>query len=306
MIETVDALREALAGSPLAERDALELPVLDGREKALAIDATPASALEDWHQARARLDQTGRWPLLTTSWNGGSSFAARVEGADCFSRFYFEEAPDAADVSPRSILDRSRPVDPFAFVEALAAEVLEYEESEEPVESILDLEIEQTARAVGAAPGRAEVLAAEPKTRFELDRWLLDWELAHGGVRNPGSFRPEWFEPDHVFLLLLPTASGWESLAYLNWYGTSDFGSESYIALGRSWQRRFGAELVAHYGTMLQCLVGDPPSDARAAWTVAREHDLAGPCTIGLSGDALRHYAQALVGHERWFLHDRP
>lgn len=54
-------------------------------------------------------------------------------------------------------------------------------------------------------------------------------------------------------------------MAYLRWYGTSDYGAEHYIALGRSWERRFGAELVAHYGTMLQRLVSRPPETIQDA-----------------------------------------
>jgi hypothetical protein len=57
---------------------------------------------------------------------------------------------------------------------------------------------------------------------------------------------------------------------------------------------------------MLQCLVSRPPQTVQDAWTVAREHDLAGECTLALPGIRLRDYARALIGWDRWFLHERP
>jgi hypothetical protein len=105
--------------------------------------------------------------------------------------------------------------------------------------------------------------------------------------------------------LFLPCSNGWDALAYIHWYGSYD-GSENYIALGRSWEERFGAELVAHHGTMLQCLVSRPPQTIEEAWPLACEHDLVAECTLALSGISLRDYTRALVGWDRWFLHERP
>jgi hypothetical protein len=92
----------------------------------------------------------------------------------------------------------------------------------------------------------------------------------------------------------------------MHWYGTSDFGAEHYVALGRQWETRHGARLVAHYGTMIQCLVERPPASPIEAWSLACEHDLAAPCTLALPGIPLRDYARALAGWDRWFLHERP
>ncbi|WP_291467436.1 DUF4253 domain-containing protein [Acidovorax sp.] len=74
----------------------------------------------------------------------------------------------------------------------------------------------------------------------------------------------------------------------------------------RGWRELHGAELWAHYGTMLEFAVGRPPRDFDTALALAREHDLAAPCTLALPGIALRHHALGLVGHGTWFLHERP
>lgn len=177
---------------------------------------------------------------------------------------------------PQGLIRKSRQVDVDAFIEALAESRSEYETPSET----LDYEMEATRYACGREPAREAIAQNTFKTTYDLDRWLLDWELAIGGVNEPKNARFDWFEPDNAFLLLLPTASSWET--------------------------RFGAELIAHYGTMLQCLVARPPRDAQDAWEVAREHDLAAECTLALPGTAVRHYAQGLVGHNRWFLHERP
>ena len=78
------------------------------------------------------------------------------------------------------------------------------------------------------------------------------------------------------------------------------------IALLRSWRERFGAELVAHWGNMLQLVVEHPPTDADTAWELAWEQTLVAPCTIWLPGTPLREYARSLIGANRWFLHERP
>jgi hypothetical protein len=70
----------------------------------------------------------------------------------------------------------------------------------------------------------------------------------------------KWFEPDNCSLLLLPTASSEEVLAYVSFYGgEGPGGHERLIALLRSWRERYGAEMVACWGTMLQLQVNAPP-----------------------------------------------
>jgi hypothetical protein len=212
------------------------------------------------------------------------------------------EAPNPVDVSPRGLCALSKAADLPAFLSAMSDRRNEYDYLSEAI----PFELEDTTSRCGSAPSRAELERLKVSTDHDLERVLLEFELANGASINPEDSRHAWFQPDYAALLLLPTRDSSESLAYLNWFGTSDFGSEHYIALLRSWQERFGAELVAHYGTMLQFLVSRPPTRLEDAWPLACEHDLAGGSTLGPPGIKVRDYARALIGWDRWFLHDRP
>lgn len=201
-----------------------------------------------------------------------------------------------------TLIERSRSVDVPAFLDMLADAQAQYDD----VLEALPCELEDTARVCGSAPDPSALDSAALGSCHHLDRWLLDWELGNGRTGDPSEMRLEWFTPDTAFVIFLPTSSSWETLAYLNWCGTNCHGTEYFIALGKSWEQRFGAELVADYGTMLQCLVSRPPADPHEAWELAREHDLAAPSNLALPGLPMRHYARGLVGHDRWFLHERP
>jgi hypothetical protein len=118
----------------------------------------------------------------------------------------------------------------------------------------------------------------------------------------------EWFTPTGAtFLLFLPTPGGFEAPAYLSFYGMDGpAGSARLIALLRDWKRQFGAELVAHWGTMLQFIVERPPADADEAWDIAWQHDVIANSLLGQSGVEIRHHAAMLMRERRWFLHERP
>lgn len=77
-------------------------------------------------------------------------------------------------------------------------------------------------------------------------------------------------------------------------------------AVLRSWGKRFGAEIVAAWGTMLQFVVARPPVTLDEALDLAFEHDRVAPSTLPLPGVAIRDHARALLHRDTWFLHDRP
>jgi len=304
MIASTRDLSRVLAGSPLEGREIVEVPVLDTGEVAYAIEISSAEVESAWRVARGLLPRTQRWPVATTFWTAvdGSAWTDWALEADFFSRFYYEEAPNPVDVSPRALCALANTINPPEFLALKAARRDEASYFEE----MMPHELEETKTRCGSAPTRSELEAAHVYTERDLQRFLLDWEDSHGASINPEDFRQQWFEQDPSALLFLPTYNGWDTLAYMHWYGTSDHGAENYIALGQSWQKKFGAELVAHYGTMLQCLVSRPPTAQQDAWELASEHDLAGPCTLASPCIRLRDYARALVGWDRWFLHERP
>jgi hypothetical protein len=297
-------LSRILAGSLLESRDIAEVPVLNTGEMAYAIQISSAEVESAWRIARGLLPRTQRWPVATTFWAAadGSTWTDRVLEADFFSRFYYEEAPNPVDVSPRALCARANAINLPEFLALKAARRAEGSNLEET----MAYELEETKTRCGSAPNRSELKAAQVSTERDLEHFLLDWEHSHGVSIDPNDSRQQWFEQNPSALLFLPTPNGWDTLAYLHWFGTSDYGAENYIALGQSWEKKFGAELVAHYGTMLQCLVSRPPTTVQDAWELACEHDLAGGCTLALPCIRLRDYARALVGWDRWFLHERP
>lgn len=312
MIDSIESFTKHLVGTPLAGRKLVELPILDTPEQAYAIETSLADMVELWKIARALVPQTGRWPVITTSWGSGNLSASEaILEEDFFSRFYFEEAPNVNDVSPRALLGAADHIDADAFIGRMKQQREQQRAEHDDFDERIDYALEDTERRSGSAPSRKEVTDARIdgraiNTAYQLDRWLLDWEQAHGGSGDPEMARHAWFEQEPVILLFLPTPHCWDALAYLNWFGTSDFGSEHYIALGRAWEKKFGAELFAHFGTMLECFVSRPPVKVQEAWELAQQHDLAASCTLALSGTALRHYAMGLLNYDRWFLHERP
>ena len=307
-IDSLTELQALLSVSPLADRDIAELDVLDTGEKAFALEISGAEVESAWRIARELLPQTARWPVVSTFWSGSrTSWPEKLAAEDFFSRFYYEEAPNTADVSPRGLIAAAERVDPQVMLEALLQERDRYES----VEEALEYQLEDTLSRYGSVPTAAEIANAELngsaiQTPSQLERWLLDWELKQEGSGKPEYARQDWFVQDPSVLLWLPTPHSWETLAYLNWYGTSDFGSEYYIALGKQWTQQYGAELVAHYGTMLQYFVSQPPATPEQAWELAIQQDLVAPCTLALPGISVRNHAIGLVNYNRWFLHERP
>ena len=251
MINTASALGNTLSGTQLADRAIIELPILDTEECAYAIRISDPEIESSWRFARSLVTETGRWPLVVTCWGGrpGTSWEDQVREEDLFSRwFYRETSPDKQDVSPAAILRAADSIDVAAFLDREAAT----RDKQWPLERAMEYDLQSTESLCGTAPSRSEVQAASLDGRpvtsaFDLDRWLLQWERARGASRNPQNARSQWFPPGLAVLLFLPTSNSWDSLAYKHWYGMFR-GAPYYVALGRHWRQRFGAELVCKIG----------------------------------------------------------
>ncbi len=308
MIDSLDSLRSLMTGSPLEGREVLRLEVPGSDQTVLAIQIKADEVESAWQLAQTWLPQTGRWPVVSQCWANQPepvSWAERVQQENFFARF--EYSPDLQD--PLAIIAAADQVDLEAFLAERSQDEFWFENLEDSIEQELDA----TARECGSAPSREQLMAAlgeDPAelTRWRVDRWLLDWEQAQGCQIKRLQAHLQWFEPassDPVALMLTPTTRSWEVLAYLSWY-PAYHQAEKYIALGRRWRAEFGSEIVTHYGTMLQCYVTRPPQTSEAAWRLAQEQVLVAEYTIWASGTSLRHHALALLGYDRWFLHDRP
>ncbi|MHB1836934.1 MAG: DUF4253 domain-containing protein, partial [Solirubrobacteraceae bacterium] len=149
-------------------------------------------------------------------------------------------------------------------------------------------------------------------TENELDRLLFEWEEREAPTAAPElADYDDWFVPPPHFashLLFLPTPRGPESLAYLDFYGIEQgvlgVTAERLIAVLTLWEERFGAELVANWGTMLQFAVSRPPDTLDAAWELAVDLDLIGPSDKAWVRN--RDGARFLWRRPTWFVHCRP
>lgn len=291
-------LRAALKGTPLAQLDWIEVPVPESSgETAWVARLSGDRPIDDWQLARDRLPQTGRWPLLCTSW-GAATDAAKLS-REFFARGPYQHGTAADAVSPRAIVDAAESLDPAEFLASLT------DADPADADGLLQRWAHEWKQLDLATDELPSIWAACGHDRLRCERQLALRERALG-VSNPEYGRQSCFTPDHTLLVLLPTAQAADSLAYIHWWGMGRGRPEGFVRMLQHWSARYGAELYAHYGTMLEFKVSRPPTDFEAALALAREHELVAPCTLILPGIALRHYAEGLIDHPIWFLHERP
>ncbi|MCU0491029.1 MAG: DUF4253 domain-containing protein [Chloroflexaceae bacterium] len=287
------------------EAEDLETLAIDGTTfTALALDIAPAQQFEVWQIFRNLVEQTGRYPLLVEDWIGGRTF---------FSTYWYEAEVSAghiADVTPDAVLAAVPQADMQAFL--VKREAMIRDELAEGV----DFELELTQQQFGSCPAKEEVLALVDQgviqSPVSLNRWLFDWELQTFGLEkaleppDPGYLG--WFDPNHsqATMLLLPVTEGWNTLAYLHWYGSLTGGTPVTIQFLKKWHDDYQAELVCHYATMLGFYVGQPPRTPEDAFRLAWEQVALAECTTILPGVSLRDHARSLLAVNRWFLHERP
>ncbi len=301
VFNTVEAVSNLLQGSFLADCEIRQLTIDQSDQFAFAIQVEPVEALEAWNLLRSHLEQTKRYPLLSYAWGGGNDF---------FSRFYYQEEQAYSllpDTSPAAILAAqvsNAALD--AWLEKQKTANLEY--FEDAVASCL-LEVNQQFEVSLDSQIRALIRNGTIQSSFDLEKWLFEWELEQLGDRDltPNTAYLDWFEPnDQITLILLPIQNSWEVLAYLHWYGACGAGSTVAIGFLKKWHHHYQAELVCHYGTMLQLQVGRLPASPAEAFQLAWEQVALAPCTTALPGISLRNHARALLVTKQWFLHERP
>jgi hypothetical protein len=265
-----------------------------GRVWALEVDGT--GWFDTWSRLRALVPDTGRWPVATTAWGPGVDVVRR-RGVD--PRTGVDEAPAAVmarlgEVDVDGLLDRQ-----------------ERESMRLPLDEWYEEHEEETRRRCGRAPVVAELRAdlGDEPVEMEIERWLLRWELEHGGLTLQPGEAPylDWFEPRQpTWILLLPRREPWSVAAYTGSYGCEYPHPDLQPALFRRWNQRYGAEPAANWDTMQQLVVTRPPQTVEDAFALAREMDLLWSDTVMLPGVTVREHAIDLIGRRRWFLHRRP
>lgn len=267
----------ALAGTPLAG-----LPVGYGLDGTILIPGVdPARLLEFWRAARALVPVTGRWPVMVMD-----------EDDDPLDTEYDPEFA-SVDESELADLDRAaRTADPWRHDDRiLTGDELPYLVSSR---SGVDL----TVPALASVP--------LPATSQTMQHWLYRRVLSDPELTAQlvDFYRYElstdcWFTPHRVMLTLLPTASSWLAPRWVSYFDTLP---PNVAAALWQWHERWGAELVACWGTMLQFVVQRPPAPGDEAWEAAGQLlELA--THLHLDQWEL---AAALPEGRAWFLHRRP
>ncbi len=180
----------------------------------------------------------------------------------------------------------------------------------------LPLRVAYDEEDVGAATDPASIIeraaatsAADVWARLEAEAVAEedDEPIEDEGDDDPSHL--DWYVPSAqpVALVLLPDPVSEHALAHVHWFAAhSGLPTHEVIALLRDWRERHDAELVAHWGTMLQLVVGRPPATLDESRPLARAQELIARDTTFLAGVSSEHHARALVGRDRWFLHSRP
>lgn len=297
VIETAQQLSQLLTGTPLAGRTVEGRRLWPSEQRVFWVDIEYAEMMAAWSAARGLLESTGRWPVVGTEY-------AEARPPDLTS----------ALTNPRS----APPAEIVAAGQQAATAIRErILETQGPltVADHLTFQLNRMRVGDGIAPTREQVLSTLPaRMPFdELDRWLMDWEerqLPTSGSEDGGHL--SWFEPrgsDQIQLLFPPAPSSGTALlgvAYFGEQGWPGATPQNITAIVDAWAARYGAELVANWGTMLQFIVARPPQTLEQAWPLAVEQYLVGPDTFHGPGVTIRGHARALIDRPDWFLHARP
>lgn len=304
-------VRAALSGTALAGRPVRAWQILDTASDVVAVSCSGGEVRSVWTAARSVLATTGRWPVVVAS-----SAGAEVDSGDevVFSRVGYEPpggpghlelfgGQALADTAPEAVIARARTLTVEAAMRSLRRTEAMYCE---PAAEYLASHLQHTRLSLGAAPSAEDVLAGVGRgaTVEVMERWLYDWELARFGRAAspwPGPVTTTFAPTGPCAVLFLPTPDSWNAVAYLSYFGAWRAGHEELSALMREWHRRYGAELVAHWGTMLEFTVDRPPVDADA-WELGTQISLVAQSLQ----QPIRHIAADLLTTHSWFLHERP
>jgi hypothetical protein len=291
----LDQVKSRLEATALGGATMTEVPLLDA--STWVVDLPDGDLVPSWAQARDALADLGLYPVAITTWGEQGDWTA----ADPFDRFFYGDGAEPDDVIAGALT--------LSVEDALGHFTIEDSWTVEHWDEVVESQLSLTRHLYGAAPDAATVADVTPGDEVELERRLLASEEAIRPTQAPDSSPSYgWFQPQEpVGLVLLPLTDPSHAAAYLSFYGAEGPGGhEALTRLMGSWQERFGAQLVASWGTMLQFVSSNPAATLDDAFELAVEHSRVAPCTTVLPGEGVRHLARHLWRGERWFLHERP
>ncbi|MEM8697217.1 MAG: DUF4253 domain-containing protein [Pseudomonadota bacterium] len=107
---------------------------------------------------------------------------------------------------------------------------------------------------------------------------------------------------DRVHILKIPTKLGHEVSAYLRCGGWNDCPDAAYhVAAIRSWEERYGAELVAVSGDVVELKVKNRPESNEEAMTLAREHYAFCSDVVDQGTETIANLAAILMESDWWY-----
>lgn len=282
-----EELAVILSGTMLGGR-----PVVVAQSPTLAVRCGPDELWPAWQAARSVVESTGRWPVLVASFG---------DPDDPPWAYSLDEDPEEATV--RAVIDAATKTNPWTMFnnygvdDVLDADDLELWLTEDPLFAAEDL---PRLLAAGTTQGQLE--------RDRLDRWISSAGVPPERVdlgEGRSSRERVWFTPvgQPCAVVFLAAATSWEAGARLSYFGALAPEEQAALAAAEhEWADRYGAELVASWGTMRQYVVTRRPTTVEQAWELAGQH-LAVGSSIQTRQSEL---ALALMQSDYWFLHDRP
>lgn len=294
----IEAFLSICEETKLADNEFFDTPVPLSKEKVIFAEVDNKDALSLWRSARSLINETGRWPVLAFGW--GAS-VEEILDRESFQRELFDG--DRTGLSAKDIVSGSNYINLYDTYRKRAdesyeniSEYLSYQLIEEADQDMIDEAILELDHS------RNDIYAKAYSNLFNL-------QCEKYGQPAANDMHLEWFEPDEndqQYLLLLPTEHSWQVPAYLHWYGSEGVGSELTTAQLKQWHDLYGADVVAHYGTMLHFVAKKRPGSIDAALLLAFEQDMLASCTLALPGVSIGEHAMALMSSDKWFIHERP
>jgi hypothetical protein len=331
-IDTLSEIVALLEGTILATSKAIELPIPQSQSTAFAIEVDADNACAAWDLMRSKIDITGRYPVIVSDYSSSPpDWEESMWDMNLFGRWsYGEEASKEEGIAPQQIVERSKSFDVDGYLAAEDDEFFLWQFDEEEIEDILMCSVEKLEERYGKAPKVEEILDAlglanrklgvdisgEDIHEVKLERWLFEWELANVDDDRATTYQGKIYDRDwfgsgnydykiNYALILVPTPHGWETLAYIHWYGSFCVGSDGAIAFLKRWYDNYQAELVCHFNTVLHLNVGRRPSTPQEAFDLSVEQ-------FTLSDYGIQHdlgisdYALYLMQVDYWYFHKRP
>ena len=111
-----------------------------------------------------------------------------------------------------------------------------------------------------------------------------------------GKYKPQ------VYIARMPVRRSWETFAHLkygNWNDCPD--AHVHVAIARSWNDRFGAEVVAITGDTVEFAVSRPPRDREQAIALAWEHYWYCSDIVDQGVETMSRLAASLMVSKYWF-----